>query len=208
MTTKIYTSTDTHTDYDFNERVSVFGGEDDVWGANLTPEILNSPGFTITFDAEVAAGTLFVDEVVVEVFFTLPAGQYDPDGLPPWSDEALQHGCISSDSEGNRMFVVVGKNGLVKTSHDGWEWGEKVSGKMHTLRAVAARPGRITAVGDNGTIITSSDGGETWVSEESATSEALTAVEFDGNADTFVAAGRKGVIRTSKAAAAWSPARK
>ena len=56
-------------------------------------------------------------------------------------------------------------------------------------------------VGDNGTILTSSDG-TTWTSRTSGTSNKLRGVTY-GNS-TFVAVGNSGTILTSSDATAWT----
>ncbi|MFZ5817273.1 MAG: hypothetical protein ACOY93_18575 [Bacillota bacterium] len=47
-----------------------------------------------------------------------------------------------------------------------WEWA-KPTPQGHTLWAVAAGKGLVVAVGQQGTILTSSDGGATWNRQES-----------------------------------------
>lgn len=207
MGTATFTATETHDDYSLNEKVSVFGGEEDTWGANLTPGILNDPSFAIKFDANVGDGLLCVDDITVEVFFTLPAGQYDVDGLPPWATKGILSGTIGAAADGSRLFVVVGKNGTIKTSPDGLTWTNQVSGDINTLRGVAFNGKEFAAVGDAGTILTSQDG-LTWTKETSHTTEALSTVMYDPEDAVFVAGGKNGLVRTKKAGQAWAASRR
>lgn len=201
-----YTATQSYDDYTRTDKVSTFGGETDLWGAELTPEMLNDPDFAVIFDADVGAGLLRVDDVKVEVFFTLPTGQYDPDGLPPWASSGLIDGCIGTDADSLLLFVVVGINGTIKTSSNGTDWTEQDSGVAETLRGVTYGDGEFVAVGDNGVILRSSDS-VTWTQEISDTQESLSAALYDPKARAFVAAGANGVIRRA-VSASWARIRR
>jgi photosystem II stability/assembly factor-like uncharacterized protein len=95
-------------------------------------------------------------------------------------------------------FVMVGDQSygsslpaLIATSPDGitWtrrSWSQSVSSE--TLVSVATGGGKITAVGLNGSVIASSDGGLTWVSENPGASVAFSSVT--GTDSTRVAVGR------------------
>jgi hypothetical protein len=155
---KEYTANQTYTNYSRDDLTSVFGGEGDTFGADLTPEILKSPEFNIVFDADLANGRLRVDSVKVEVFYLMPAA--DPVILvPPWKDSYLQSGTIGRGADGINKFCVVGKNGLVKTSTNGTDWAEQQSNVVQHLRAVCSDlQGRFYAGGDDAVEIESSDG--------------------------------------------------
>ena len=268
-----YTSSDSYSNYSTDNGESVFGGEDDLWGADeITVAQINDPNFKISFDANVGAGLLRVDEVKVEVFYTISAaasqheqthdlhavdtaytdgdivwaiaddgvahkylavgtgnsastspsfsaipgsttedgdivwtetGQYQPYSFPPYSGSTLCSGSIGRNSSGERIFIVVGQKGTIKTSLDGDTWEEQESGVAETLRGVAASKDGFIAVGDNGTILTSSDGGVTWVQEDSGTQEPFFSVDFDRKNNSFTAVGKDGLIR-QKVDAGWN----
>lgn len=75
-----------------------------------------------------------------------------------------------------------------------------------TLRAVAAGPKRIVAVGDGGLILSSSDG-RTWTRQDSPRDEALRGVAFSaqsGDGPFFIAVGDRGTILRSPDGDHWS----
>lgn len=105
-------------------------------------------------------------------------------------------------------FLAVGGNGIVLDSPDGVEWEPRDSGTAARLADVTEADGFIVAVGENGTILASSDGGESW-SEKSAPSSAdevdLADVAYgDGH---WVAVGNNGengyIFRASSSAGGW-----
>lgn len=61
----------------------------------------------------------------------------------------------------NNQYIAVGHNnlgGMIKTSSNGENWVDRVSGTHVVLRAIAFTNGKYVAVGDGGTILTSTDG--------------------------------------------------
>lgn len=131
------------------------------------------------------------------------SGQYQPASLPKNYDSLLTAGAIGRNAAGERIFIVVGKNGLIKTSTDGTTWTEQTSGIAETLRGIAASSGKLVACGDNGAVITSTDGGVTWTRESSGTTEPLFTVNFNARDNSFTVAGKDGIIRRG-ANATWS----
>jgi hypothetical protein len=66
----------------------------------------------------------------------------------------------------NSIFMAVGNDGLIRTSVDGYVWVTQVSGTLENLNSLVynATAATWTVVGDNNTIILSSDNGVTWTS--------------------------------------------
>lgn len=83
-------------------------------------------------------------------------------------------------------------------------WVSRSSGTTSTLRGVSfSDPSTGTAVGDNGTIIRTTDGGNTWAAESSGTAEQLSAVSFT-DANNGAAVGGGGVFRTTDGGNTWT----
>lgn len=104
---------------------------------------------------------------------------------------------------GGFKYVAVGAGGSVFTrpaAIDG-NWTAASSGVTATLNGLLGG-GVLMAVGDAGTIITSSDG-LTWTPRASGISSRLNSVAASGT--VFVAVGDGGVILRSGDAATWSP---
>ena len=60
------------------------------------------------------------------------------------------------------LFVIVGNAGSIKTSSDGIIWTTQTTGVTENLRGVTAHNGTYCVVGDNNTIIKSTDSCVTW----------------------------------------------
>lgn len=84
---------------------------------------------------------------------------------------------------------------------DTWEWMNPLP-QGNALRGAATGGAVTIAVGDNGTVITSSDGA-TWSVNSAGVSENLHDVAWGEN--QFVAAGENGVIVTSPNGSTWTP---
>jgi hypothetical protein len=265
------TASQTYSGYTRQDRSSVFGGEDDLWGASeVTTQQLKDPNFTVAFDVDEGAGLLRVDSVKVEIFFkkfmastttqeilneyqqdtvyaegeqvwaiasdgytriytatagtsgsSLPvfpnangstvednditwteSGLYSPAALPPYWNSELLDATIGVGVNGARTFVVVGRQGKIKTSLDGDAWTERSSGVGEALRGVAAGPDGFIAVGDNGVILSSIDGQE-WNQEASGTFETFFSVDYDKANNGFTAVGQEGVVRRKRKDQPW-----
>ena len=107
-------------------------------------------------------------------------------------------------------FVGVGDYGKIsKTTNAGSSWDNMTTGLSPytapsgslSLRGVAFGNSTFVAVGQSGTILTSTDG-ETWTSRTSGTSNYLYDIAF-GNS-TFVAVGQSGTILTSTNGTSWT----
>ena len=191
----VHVASESYSDYTINDRLSVFGGERDLWGADsLTRAQLEDPEFKIAFDANLGAGLLRADRVKVEVFFDVPragvqnepiyneyvvgafysdgdfvwaiadngtahqylatgtgntsgslpvfpsrpgnevvdgditwveSGVYQPAALPPYYASGLLDGAIGRGPSGNRIFIVTGQKGVIRTSLDGDTWTDQ-----------------------------------------------------------------------------------
>jgi len=66
----------------------------------------------------------------------------------------------------NSIFMAVGQNGFIETSPDGIFWTSQTSGVAENLNAITYNSAEslFVVVGDNNTIIQSSDNGVTWTS--------------------------------------------
>lgn len=103
------------------------------------------------------------------------------------------------------QFVAVGYNGRLYTSPDATEsstWTEQTSGTTSNLQAVTEGSGRFVAVGAEGTIITSDDGGVTWDTQISDVNTTIYDVTWTGS--RFVAVGYSGLILTSTDGISWA----
>ena len=67
----------------------------------------------------------------------------------------------------NNLFVAVGDDGLIKTSSDGLIWTTQISNTLENLNAInyASTSDTWTAVGDNNTILQSTDNAVTWTNQ-------------------------------------------
>ena len=130
-----------------------------------------------------------------------------------WTDrsEGL-HGTVCDICRTGSGYVAVGWNrehlaeptSLILTSPDGSSWTlQNDIGKMH-LFGVTATDDFLVAVGENGCIARSTDGGVTWTQPTTATCRDLYGVTWGNN--IFVATGEKGTILTSSDGRTWNPA--
>lgn len=67
---------------------------------------------------------------------------------------------------GNGVFITVGDNGLIRTSSDAISWTTRTSGTVENLTGVSYKEsGEFIVVGDNNTVLLTTDSGSTWASE-------------------------------------------
>lgn len=111
------------------------------------------------------------------------------------------------------VYVAVGWGGEIFTSAtatadylptNATSWTARTNAAVTTsdLNAVTKGPGRHVAVGSGGTVITSDDGGSTWVARNSGFGSALYDVAWTGT--DYVAVGYGGAILTSNDGISWS----
>ena len=196
-------STDEYDDHSQVDEISSFGGESDPWSSSLTTEVMNGD-FSVVFDADVGEGILRVDEISIEVFFTLPFGGLENDLAH--ADSGLL-ACAIGQNDGVTRFAVGGVDGRIKTSDDfGETWVERDTPVVETIRGITFGGGKFVAVGDNGVIL-ESVGGETWAEKDSETTSSLLATAYNKNNDSFTVAGMSGVIRNTALDGSWEVSR-
>jgi photosystem II stability/assembly factor-like uncharacterized protein len=103
----------------------------------------------------------------------------------------------------NNVWVAFGAPNKYFMSYDGTIWTNTQYPSSQQIRAVYASPFNLVAVGDNGTIITSTDNGVTWSAETSGTTENLYAIRYDAATDIFIAVGANGKILISPDSNSW-----
>jgi hypothetical protein len=106
----------------------------------------------------------------------------------------------------NGGFIATGANGSLFTSSDGLNWTSRDSGTNNALRGAAFRLStgvRYVAVGDAGTIVTSSDDGTTWAPIAPVTAHNLRSVVHGSR---FVAVGEMGTVVFSDDGTTWTKA--
>lgn len=102
---------------------------------------------------------------------------------------------------GNNQFIVVGNNGLIRSSVDGTSWTTQDSGTTNTLHNIIYGNNKYVAVGSNGTILTSLNGND-WTSQTSGTTENIINVLWNGK--QYVAVGGRSTILTSNDGINWT----
>jgi photosystem II stability/assembly factor-like uncharacterized protein len=103
----------------------------------------------------------------------------------------------------NNVWVAFSTPKKYFVSYDGAIWTNTDYPSSQQIRAVYAAPFGLVAVGDTGTIITSTDNGVTWTAQTSGTVENLYAVRYDAETDIFIAVGANGKILISPDAVSW-----
>jgi hypothetical protein len=122
------------------------------------------------------------------LWFTLP--------LPATND--LQAVGVLSNS----LFVIAGDKGVLYTSPTGTNgWTQRTTGTTSLLSSITEWPGGLVAVGDNGTLLTSSNG-FSWNKVPSGTANWLYRVRWLNQ--QLLAVGENGTILTSTDAVTWS----
>lgn len=98
-------------------------------------------------------------------------------------------------------FLAVGERGQVSYSPDGQNWLERDPPLLQRGLGVAANGSMIVKVGQDGSLLSSTNEGLTWTPRLSVPSTSLEAVAF-GN--RFVAVGHRGIIYTSSNGTSWT----
>jgi hypothetical protein len=194
--------------YDEHAVSTTYAPGDIVWAIadDGTAHIYTAAG---TGDSGSKAPTFpsFSGQSVTDGYITwTESGVYLPKSLPIYHESELAAGSIGRDSNGNLLFILVGRNGLIRTSSDGDIWTDQDSGVAENLRGVAAGPNGFIAVGDNGVVVSSADG-VTWAREASITNETLLSVDFSREQGTFTAVGVGGIVANRSVDEIWAKTR-
>ncbi len=96
----------------------------------------------------------------------------------------------------NQTWIAVGNQGIFKTTNNGKEWTfSEYEERLFDVEFINSTHG--TAVGSNGTILRTIDGGIEWNLQESETTENLTSISFTED-NIWIAVGNKGTILRSE----------
>ena len=114
----------------------------------------------------------------------------------------------SSDDVGNVETAHTGRVLIDTTTLEARPWREEVSGVTDTLRGVCAvDEEEAWAVGLNGRVLCTTDGGATWVREESGTTQSFFDVVVNGGGGAsggcWVVGARGVLLRSTDAGASW-----
>lgn len=104
------------------------------------------------------------------------------------------------------LFVVVGENGLIRTSPDAVTWSAATSGTTQTLIDVLWTGTQFVCVGAAGTILTSTNG-TTWTPQTSGTTLSIQSISFANGtlfAGPATTTGTNVQILTSTNGSSWS----
>ena len=119
------------------------------------------------------------------------------DGIA-WHTRSINSITSNNLTAPDKRFLAVGDKGLILISSDGISWTILASGVSDNLHAVAwatTADSGFVIVGANGTVISTTDNGATWITEDSKTTETLRDITFDSNS-TIIAVGDNGTIIT------------
>ena len=103
----------------------------------------------------------------------------------------------------NGVWVSFGNPSRYFVSLDGVNWTHLTSPTNQAIYCVQATPTGFIAVGNYGTIITSSNAGTTWTTRYGATLEDLRSVYYDSISTLYCACGHNGTIITSVDGITW-----
>ena len=106
---------------------------------------------------------------------------------------------ITSAAQGSALYLIGYDDAPISVT--GMPVTTRASGTTNRLSGVVWSGSQFVAVGDNGTIVTSSDG-TTWVSRPSGTTDMLEGVVWTGT--EYIAVGGTGTVLTSLDGAAWT----
>jgi len=99
-------------------------------------------------------------------------------------------------TSGNDLIVVVGQDGIIYTSINGFSYAAQTSGTVEDLNDVIYADGLFVVVGNSGKILISSDG-STWTSKTSNTTNNLNGITYDDIDNKFIVVGDNNTILTS-----------
>lgn len=194
-----FTADEEYNDYDTSLKESTFGGPESLWGATeITKADLLAPEFKVSFDAIDISGIRFgVDAVTIEVFYRAAAFGTDPDvSVPPYAPAPWAASAIGPHPSGQgRRIILVGLGGRISYSDDlGDTWTEVTPLVSDILRCATYVGGEFIAAGDNGVILTSSDGA-TWTASLLTGGNRVYAIARDRGANRAAVGGRSGALQ-------------
>lgn len=226
-----YTATEAYDDYTAQDKDSVFGGPEDLWGASeITLTQLRDPSFAVKFDADLGTTLIRADMVKVEIFYTTPGTDAQNALLHPehqtsttyaegdivWiiADDGIAHQYVSSGGTSDATAPVFTSAAGSTVSDGDITWTEAGQYQPASLPPyyqsdlLSGAIGRdangvktFVIVGTKGTVKTSQDG-ETWTEQDSGVAETLRGVAA-GNTG-FKAVGDNGRIISSPDGENWS----
>jgi photosystem II stability/assembly factor-like uncharacterized protein len=94
-------------------------------------------------------------------------------------------------------FVIVGGGGVIFNSPDGLVWTQRDSTTTRTLRDVTLAGTKLVAVGDDLTVVTSTDHGNTWASYQAAVGTGLPFTAVAGDATYTMMFTQENVARST-----------
>lgn len=101
-------------------------------------------------------------------------------------------------------WIAVGDGGVILTSETGLKWTQRASGTTEILFGVDMNSTMILICGFGGVIRSSTDGGITWNTVTSGTTQNLRAIFWSEIAQIWVAVGASGTIITSTNGTSWT----
>ena len=140
-------------------------------------------------------GRYFIVSTDGELFLTSDWYNWTPVGC---GNDAFYD--VAYDNVSN-YILAVGANGLISKTEDMKSCTQKVSNTSNNLNGVNFLNNKYVVVGNSGTILTSSDGGNTWNTKTSGTLQDLMAIIYENN--TYVVVGRSGTILISSDGETW-----
>lgn len=93
----------------------------------------------------------------------------------------------------HQQFVAVGQAGVIQLSPDGKHWTTMNSGVTQSLQTIYATKNALWAAGDNGVLIQSTDGGNTWQNTNTDSHATILAL-FETQDNSLLATGTQGYI--------------
>lgn len=133
--------------------------------------------------------------------FPTRAGIFTSEDGISWSQQVVPYGRMETVTYGNGLFVVMGQAGTILTSSDTITWMNRSSGTDTFFRTSAYANGTFVGLAsgnsgggtyDESTIIRKSTDGIVWTGVDFEISNTCPTLSF--GADTFVAAGFRGII--------------
>lgn len=100
--------------------------------------------------------------LTLAILMPLPASAEDPALSEAEAQPRAARSMLLDVAPLPKGFVAVGERGHILRSDDGVEWRQSSVPTRSTLTAVTVHDGQVWAVGHDGVVLLSSDGGQTW----------------------------------------------